>query len=113
MTNEEFFSKISDFPYDWNGEGADKPKDFSIKNARLFIEIIEQAGLPVPKAMLENEGTVCLYWYNSDKTYIDISFDAPNTFSVYKRKNIKEDSYKEGIKVKSINKDNVADLVRF
>lgn len=112
MTNEEFFSKISDFPHDWNGTGTDKPKDFSIKNARLFIEIIEQAGLAMPKAMLENEGTVCLYWYSTDKTYVDISFDTPSTLSIYKRKNINEDCYKEGIKLKTINKDNVVQLFK-
>jgi hypothetical protein len=113
VTNEEFFSKISDFPHDWNGDGANKPKDFSIKNARKFIELIKEASLSEPKAMLENEGTVCLYWYYPDKSYIDISFDERNTFSVYKRKNIKEQTYKSGIKLKSINKENIAEMIKF
>lgn len=69
----------------WDGEGADKPKAQSIKEAVSFIGLLDdQVALPEP--MLLGSGNAALYW-NEDGVYADIEFLGDGRIAYFIKRN--------------------------
>lgn len=69
---DERFKEIAAMGSDWDGEGAEKPSEVAIANARRFLQEIATLGEPSigPCA----DGTIDLWWNASGRKYLLINF---------------------------------------
>lgn len=84
--SEPVFAELlsyKDFRAGWDGEDSVAPSASDVDSAIEFVQMLRLI-LPLPGAMLDPNGEVGLYW-NTDRSYADITFDRDGTISIYLR----------------------------
>lgn len=83
LTNEiKDWSLLDD---DWDGEGGLKPVSQSIKEAIMFVALLDEK-IILPEPMLLSSGHISLFW-NEDNLYADIEFLGDGRIAYFIKKN--------------------------
>lgn len=80
--------RLSEYDYDWDGNGAAKPIAPSVKCARDFIRALSPESI-IPSATLLADGNAVLYIDRPD-LYAELEFGADKTYSYFVRRGEKE-----------------------
>ena len=107
---------IMNLPDNWDGEGSEAPISYSIKNAKLFAKVFSDASegnLPKPVFSIEKQGALMCYWALENRTYIDISFDKENTFSLFKRTKEGLETYIDETELSKVNINWFNELLKY
>ncbi len=77
LTMDERFREIAALAADWDGEGAEKPSEAAIANARRFLQELATMGEPSigPCA----DGSIDLWWSPNGRKYLLINFTSSGT----------------------------------
>lgn len=106
---------ISTYPDNWNGEGTKAAILYSVKNAKKFAETfleVSQGNMPKPTFSIENKGTLMCFWALENRTYIDLSFDSENAFSLFKRTKDGVETYLECVEMNKLNLEWFKELLK-
>ncbi len=69
---DERFQNVAALSADWDGEGAEKPSEVAIANARRFLQEITTLGEPDVGPCAD--GSIDLWWNHGGRKYVLINF---------------------------------------